>query len=82
MPTVIDKTTGEVIEEFSYDQAGEQAANDMVNANPNLGMSNDAMYRSNTTYEDGNSMQNMSENVADPYDAYSQMGDLTKGTKV
>ena len=78
MPTVIDKTTGEVIEEFSYDQAGEQAANDMVNANPNLGMSNDAMYRSNTTFEDGNNVQNMSENVADPYGAYNQMADLTK----
>lgn len=78
MPTVIDKTTGEVIEEFSYDQAGEQAANDMVNANPNLGMSNNAMYRSNTIFEDGNSIQNMSENVADPYGAYDQMADLTK----
>jgi hypothetical protein len=78
MPTVIDKTTGEVIEEFSYDQAGEQAANDMVNANPNLGMSNNAMYRSNTIFEDGNNIQNMSENVADPYGAYDQMADLTK----
>ena len=78
MPTVIDKTTGEVIEEFSYDQAGEQAANDMINANPNLGMSNNAMYRSNTTFEDGNNIQNMSENVADPYGAYDQMADLTK----
>ena len=78
MPTVIDKTTGEVIEEFSYDQAGEQAANDMVDANPNLSISNNAMYRSNTTFEDGNNIQNMSENVADPYGAYDQMADLTK----
>ena len=29
MPTVIDKATGGVVEEFSYDEAGEQAANDM-----------------------------------------------------
>ena len=78
MPTVIDKTTGEVIEEFSYDQAGEQAANDIVDANPNLSISNNAMYRSNTTFEDGNNIQNMSENVADPYGAYDQMADLTK----
>ena len=78
MPTVIDKATGDVVEEFSYDDAGTQAANDMVNANPNLAMSNDAMYRSNTTYEDGNNIQNVSENVDNPYGAYDQMADLTK----
>ena len=74
MPTVIDKVTGDVIEEFSYDQA----ANDMVNANPNLTLSNNAMYRSNTTWEDGNTVQNPSENVPDPYGSYNPMNDLVK----
>ena len=59
MPTVIDKTTGEVIEEFSYDPAGQQAANDMVNMNPNYTVSNNAMNRSTTTFEDGANVQNM-----------------------
>ena len=78
MPTIIDKATGDVVEEFSYDEAGEQAAGDMVNANPNLTLSNNAMYRSNTTWEDGNTVQNPSENVPDPYGSYNPMSDLTK----
>ena len=78
MPTVIDKATGDVIEEFSYDEAGEQAANDMVNANPNLGISNDAMYRSNTTWDDGNQEQNTSDNMPDPYGSYDPMSNLVK----
>ena len=75
MPTVIDKATGEVVEEFSYDPAGEQAANDMVNANPNLGISNNAMYRSTTSYDDGTSIQNTSEINDNPYNINT---DLTK----
>ena len=45
---------------------------------PDSVVSNDAMYRSNTTWEDGNTVQNPSENVPDPYGAYNPMGDLTK----
>tara|TARA_R100001082_G_C4319512_1_gene140472 strand:- start:51 stop:299 length:249 start_codon:yes stop_codon:yes gene_type:complete len=82
MPTVIDKATGEVIEEFSYDDAGQQLAQDMVNANPSLTISNNAQYRSNTSYEDGSNIQNVSENVDDPYGAYNPMADLTKNKSV
>ena len=78
MPTVIDKATGQVVEEFSYDDVGRKAADDMVNANPNLTISNNAMYRSNTTFEDGNNVQNISENVDDPYGSYNPMSDLVK----
>ena len=78
MPTVIDKATGDVVEEFSYDEVGQKAANDMVNANPNLTISNNAMYRSNTSYEDGSNIQNVSEDIPDPYGSYNPMSDLVK----
>ena len=78
MPTVIDRATGEVVQEFNYDDSGQKMAQDMVDTNPMYAIANDAMYRSNTTFEDGSNVQNMSENVADPYGAYDQMADLTK----
>ena len=36
MPTVKDKVTGEVVAKLSYDAVGEQTAENMVDANPNL----------------------------------------------
>jgi len=75
MPTVINKSTGEVMEEFNYDDVGTQLANDMVAANPDLAISNNAMYRSNTSYEDGSNVQNIQEKVDDPYSINT---DLTK----
>ena len=79
MPTIIDKATGEVREVIDYnspdiDLQVEQA----LLKHPDSVVSNDAMYRSNTTWEDGNTVQNPSENVPDPYGAYNPMGDLTK----
>ena len=73
MPTVIDKATGEIVAEFSYDSQGEQQARNMADSSPDLAISNDAMYRSTTTYDDGSSMQNPSENMGNPYDDMSNL---------
>tara|TARA_R100000808_G_C2070463_1_gene98203 strand:+ start:84 stop:332 length:249 start_codon:yes stop_codon:yes gene_type:complete len=78
MPTVIDKATGNVIEEFDYSEPGQKLAQDMVDANPMYAIANNAQYRSNTTFEDGNNVQNISENVDDPYGSYNPMSDLVK----
>ena len=71
MPTVIDKATGEVVAQFGYDSQGEKQAQDMANSNPDLAIANDAMFRSTTTYDDGSSIQNMSEDMGNPYDDMS-----------
>ena len=67
MPTVIDRATGEVVQEFNYDDSGQKMAQDMVDANPMYAIANDATYRSNTSYEGGDSVQNKQENIQDPY---------------
>ena len=59
MPTVKDKTTGEVVAELPYDAQGKEKADQMVQASPNLeidyapGGASDAMTRSTTTYLEG-----------------------------
>ena len=59
MPTVKDKTTGEVVAELPYDAQGKAKADQMVQASPNLeidyapGGASNAMGRSQTMYADG-----------------------------
>ena len=59
MPTVTDKTTGEVVAELSYDAQGKAKADQMVQASPSLeidyapGGASDAMGRSTTMYAGG-----------------------------
>jgi len=59
MPTVKDKTTGEVVAELPYDAQGKAKADQMVKASPNLeidyapGGTSDAMGRSQTMYAGG-----------------------------
>jgi hypothetical protein len=59
MPTVKDKTTGQVVAELPYDAQGKAKADQMVQASPNLeidyapGGASDAMARSTTTYLEG-----------------------------
>ena len=59
MPTVKDKTTGEVVAELPYDAQGKAKADQMVQASPNLeidyapGGASDAMVRSATMYAGG-----------------------------
>ena len=78
MPTIIDKTTGDVIQEILYDGNEDAVIEDVLNANPNAIVSNDAMYRSNTTWDDGNQEQNTSDNMPDPYGSYDPMSNLVK----
>ena len=59
MPTVKDKTTGEVVAELPYDAQGKAKADQMVQASPNLeidyapGGASDAMTRNQTMYAGG-----------------------------
>ena len=59
MPTVKDKTTGQVVAELPYDAQGKAKADQMVQASPNLeidyapGGASDTMGRSQTMYAGG-----------------------------
>ena len=59
MPTVKDKTTGQVVAELPYNEQGKAKADQMVKASPNLeidyapGGASNAMGRSQTMYAGG-----------------------------
>ena len=84
MPTVKDKTTGEVVAELPYDAQGKAKADQMVQASPNLeidyapGGASDAMVRSTTTYLEGgkimpyNVTSVISENYQDEEDLHKE----------
>ena len=84
MPTVKDKTTGEVVAELPYDAQGKAKADLMVQASPNLeidyapGGASDAMVSSTTTYLEGgkimpyNVTSVISENYQDEEDLHKE----------
>ena len=72
MPTLMDRATGEVREVIDYnknegDIDPQELAQQKIDADPTLMIANDAMYRSNKTWEDGSMSQNPSGLTSNPY---------------
>lgn len=73
MPTIIDRATGNVIQEIDYGPNQQAEVDAALEVNPNATVVNNAMNRSTVTYDDGTTGNNNSEVNNNPYE------EITKG---